>query len=240
MTRLSTNINKVALLRNARGGNVPNVVRVAEDCIAFGTQGITVHPRPDGRHIRYADVRALKAAIGDTELNVEGYPTDEFMALMDDVRPAQCTLVPDPPGVLTSSAGWDTIARRDFLIDIVGQLKSWGIRTSLFIETDTRLLDAAQKTGTDRIEFYTGPYAEQYPEDSARAVAPYVLAAQHCHQIGLGINAGHRPEHREPRVLRAKRPACAGGQHRPRAHRRRALLGAGGDAPAVFGVFGVK
>ncbi len=190
MTRLSVNINKVATLRNARGGNVPDVLRVALDIERFGAQGITVHPRPDERHIRYADVRALKPLL-TTELNVEGNPIDSFMALVYEVRPAQVTLVPDGPNQITSNAGWEVAQHTHFLRATIDQLHAWGIRTSIFVGTDLDNIRAATQTGTDRIELYTEPYALRYPTDCAGAVAPFVEAAQLAHSLGLGVNAGH-------------------------------------------------
>jgi len=184
------NINKVATLRNARGGNVPDVVKVALDCQQFGAEGITVHPRPDERHIRRSDVMALKAVV-TTEFNIEGYPSEEFLALLHEVRPDQATLVPDPPGVLTSDAGWDAGKHKDFLMDVVGKIKSWGVRTSLFVEASERAVADAAATGTDRVELYTESYARTFPEDPADAVAPFVAAAQEARRRGLGLNAGH-------------------------------------------------
>lgn len=184
--RLSVNINKVALLRNARGGNVPNVLQVAQDCERFGAQGITVHPRPDERHIRRDDLAEIKAGIG-VEFNVEGYPSDEFIQLVERVKPAQVTLVPDPPGVLTSSEGWDTLGRQDFLKAVIGRLKGAGMRTSIFLETEPELVEGALATGTDRIELYTGPFA-QAPRET---VQRYRQAAEYAHKLGLGVNAGH-------------------------------------------------
>lgn len=190
MTRLSVNINKIATLRNARGGNNPDVVAVAKDCERFGAQGITVHPRPDERHIRFQDVIELKEVV-TTEFNIEGYPDQRYMDLVLSVQPAQATLVPDPPGVLTSNAGWDTLKNQDFLKEIVLTLKKAGIRTSIFISTDLKLIEAAASTGVDRIELYTEPYAQQYIHDKSEAVAPYVKAANLAKKLGLGINAGH-------------------------------------------------
>lgn len=190
MTRLSVNINKVATLRNARGGNVPDVLRVALDIERFGAQGITVHPRPDERHIRYADVRALKPLL-TTELNVEGNPIDSFMALVYEVRPAQVTLVPDGPDQITSNAGWEVAQHTHFLRATIDQLHAWGIRTSIFVGTNLDNIRAAAQTGTDRIELYTEPYALHYPTDCAGAVAPFAEAAQLAHSLGLGVNAGH-------------------------------------------------
>ncbi len=190
MTRLSVNINKVATLRNARGGTVPNVVQFAIDCERFGAEGITVHPRPDERHITTKDVFELKEVV-KTEFNIEGYPDDRFMKMMEEIRPDQVTLVPDPPGVLTSNAGWDTREHASFLREILDQLKSLGLRTSLFCEPDLDRIEGAKVIGADRIELYTGPYAEYYPLDKENAVKPYVQAAQFAMECGLGINAGH-------------------------------------------------
>ena len=190
MTRLSVNINKVALLRNARGGEVPKLVQVAKDCEAYGAQGITVHPRPDQRHIRYDDIEPLKEVVR-TEFNIEGNPTPEFMQLVLKNRPHQCTLVPDDPDQLTSDHGWDTIKHRTFLSEVCGQLREAGIRTSLFLDPDERMLEGAKQVGTDRIEFYTGPYAHDFAHDREAAVAPYRRSAEQATQLGLGINAGH-------------------------------------------------
>jgi len=190
MTRLSVNINKLATLRNARGGNEPDVVRWALDIERFGAQGITVHPRPDERHITRSDVRALKPLLS-TEFNIEGYPSEDLIALVLEVHPAQVTLVPDPPGVLTSNAGWDTRQHQASLRKVVARFKAAGIRTSIFMGTDTDLIARAADTGTDRIELYTEPYAAGYPHDREAAVAPFVIAAETAHAHGLGLNAGH-------------------------------------------------
>lgn len=190
MTQLSVNVNKIATLRNARGGNVPDLVRVALDCERFGAQGITVHPRPDERHIRYQDVYDLKQVL-TTEFNIEGNPIPSFMELVGRVRPHQVTLVPDAPDALTSSAGWDVATNRSFLTDILGQLKEWGIRTSIFVGTDLGNLEEAASIGTDRVELYTEPYASLYAEDRERAIAPFVRAAEHALSLGLELNAGH-------------------------------------------------
>lgn len=190
MTQLSVNVNKIATLRNARGGNVPDLVRVALDCERFGAQGITVHPRPDERHIRYQDVYDLKQVL-TTEFNIEGNPIPSFMELVGRVRPHQVTLVPDAPDALTSSAGWDVAANRSFLTDILAQLKEWGIRTSIFVGTDLRNLEEAAAIGTDRVELYTEPYAALYAEDREQAIAPFVQAAEHALSLGLELNAGH-------------------------------------------------
>lgn len=190
MTRLSVNINKVALLRNSRGGNLPNLIQVAKDCETFGAQGITVHPRPDQRHIRYDDIPQLKAIV-KTEFNMEGFPNPNFMKLVLDNRPHQATLVPDPPGVLTSDTGWDTITEASFLTDTIAQLQAAGIRVSLFVDPEEKFIEGAKAVGADRIEFYTGHFASQFQEDPAKAVAPHARCADLANQLGLGINAGH-------------------------------------------------
>jgi pyridoxine 5-phosphate synthase len=188
--KLSVNINKIATLRNARGGNVPNVVQVAKDCERFGADGITIHPRPDERHITTQDVYDL-AGVVTTEYNIEGYPDERYMRLIEDVRPTQATLVPDPPHVLTSNAGWDTKAKLSELQEIISQLKSLGVRTSIFVDTDPVNIEYAAKTGVDRIELYTGPYADDFKSDREKAVLPYSKAAELATELGLGINAGH-------------------------------------------------
>ena len=190
MIKLSVNINKIATIRNARGGNVPDVVKVAQDCERFGADGITVHPRPDERHIRFRDVVDLKKVV-TTEFNIEGFPSEDFMNLVLNVVPAQVTLVPDPPGVLTSNAGWDTIKHGEYLRKIINKLKKAGIRTSIFIEADTELIQNAVKCGTDRIELYTEYYAQTYPTDKEKAVTKFRDAAKVAHANGIGINAGH-------------------------------------------------
>lgn len=190
MTKLSVNINKIATIRNARGGNVPNVAQVAVDCEKFGAEGITVHPRPDQRHITTKDVYDIKARI-KTEFNIEGYPSLEFIKLIKEVRPTQVTLVPDAPDAITSNAGWDTKINFQFLSDLVDEFKSMGVRTSIFTGTDPEIIEYAAKTGTDRIELYTEPYATEYPKDPAAAVLPFVEAAKIAKRLGLGINAGH-------------------------------------------------
>lgn len=190
MTKLSVNVNKVATLRNARGGNNPDVIQVSKDIQSFGAEGITVHPRPDERHIRYSDVRALRPIV-TTEFNIEGYPSTDFIDLVCEVRPDQVTLVPDPPEALTSNAGWDVAAHKDFLREVVRQFHSCGIRVSIFVGTEPDNLDEAKSVGTDRVELYTEPYAAEYHKDRALAVAPFVAAARHAHEIGLGVNAGH-------------------------------------------------
>lgn len=190
MTRLSVNINKIATLRNARGGNTPNVCEAAINCERFGAEGITVHPRPDERHIRYQDVRDLKPLV-TTEFNIEGYPSQDFIDLVLEVKPEQVTLVPDPPEAITSNAGWDTVKNKDLLIDIISQFKAAGIRTSIFVDTNLANVEGAVATGTDRIELYTEPYATEYPEDKEAAIRPFVTAAKRAHELGLEINAGH-------------------------------------------------
>jgi pyridoxine 5-phosphate synthase len=190
MTKLSVNINKIATLRNARGGNVPNVCQVALDCERFGAQGITVHPRPDERHIRFKDVWDLKAIL-KTEFNIEGYPSPEFIKLVKSVKPHQVTLVPDPPEAITSSSGWDTINNQEFLKEVVADFQQSGIRVSIFIDTNLKNIEFAAKTGTDRVELYTEPYATDYPQNNAKAVAPFVEAAKLIKKLGMGLNAGH-------------------------------------------------
>lgn len=191
MTRLSVNINKIATIRNSRGGNNPDVIQVALDCERFGAEGITVHPRPDERHIRYADVRALKAVV-KTEFNIEGNPMEpSFIELVMEVRPEQVTLVPDALGQITSNHGWDTIQHQDLLKGLIAQFKNAGIRTSIFVDPVLEMVEAAASTGTDRIELYTEPFAEQFLENPTQAVSAYRKAAFRASQLGLGINAGH-------------------------------------------------
>lgn len=190
MTKLSVNINKIATIRNARGGNIPDVLQVAVDCERFGAQGITVHPRPDERHIRYQDVLDLRPLI-TTEFNIEGYPTDRFISLVKSVKPHQVTLVPDPPEALTSNAGWDAIKHQDFLREVIAEFKQEGIRVSVFMDTNCKNIEAAAKTGTDRVELYTEPYAAGYLVNREKAIAPFIKAAQCARDIGLGLNAGH-------------------------------------------------
>ncbi len=190
MTKLSVNINKIALIRNARGGNLPDIYKIASDIEHYGADGITVHPRPDERHIRYADIPILKNLV-TTEFNIEGYPSEKFMKLVTDNVPHQCTLVPDPPDVLTSNTGWDTIKYMDLLKDIIKELHKKNIRVSIFLNPEDEMVYAAKETGTDRIELYTGPYAENYHKDKANAIEPYVEAAKIAKEIGLGLNAGH-------------------------------------------------
>ncbi len=190
MTQLSVNINKIATLRNARGENVPDILRVAVHCQDFGADGITVHPRPDERHIRRADVYDLRPVVRK-EFNIEGYPSVDFMTMVLQVRPEQVTLVPDAADALTSNAGWDTIAHRDFLTSVVERLKEAGIRSSIFVDPDARFIEAAARTGADRVELYTKPYADAFEADAYSAVSPYVEASKTAHNMGLGVNAGH-------------------------------------------------
>jgi pyridoxine 5-phosphate synthase len=190
VTKLSVNINKIATLRNARGGNMPDLIKAAVDIEQFGADGITIHPRPDQRHIRYSDVYALKKVV-TTEFNIEGYPSEDFIALIRDVRPEQVTLVPDPPGVLTSNAGWDMITHQLFLRETVQLFKSLHCRVSLFVDPVAEMIEAAATTGTDRIELYTEAYASGFQDDPDAAVLPYLIAARKADEVGLGVNAGH-------------------------------------------------
>ena len=190
MIKLSVNINKVATLRNSRGGNTPDVPKFAMDCESLGAQGITVHPRPDERHIRYRDVYDIKALIKN-ELNIEGYPTQKFIDLVTKVKPTQVTLVPDAPDALTSNRGWNVEENLAQLTELAALFTSKGIRTSLFVDTDLKNIDFAAKTGADRIELYTGPYAEAYAKDREKAITPYLEAALYAKKLGMGVNAGH-------------------------------------------------
>ena len=190
MTKLSVNINKIAVIRNSRGGNMPDVLLAATNIERFGGEGITVHPRPDGRHIRYDDVRNLKGLV-TTELNIEGNPIDSFTDLVMEVVPAQVTLVPDAANAITSNAGWDTVANREFLIEKVKQFKSKGIRVSIFVDPVVEMVRGAAECGADRIELYTEAYARDYATNREEAIAPYITAAAEAHKLGLGINAGH-------------------------------------------------
>ena len=189
MARLSVNINKVATIRNARGGNVPNVLQVALDCERFGAEGITVHPRPDERHIRYSDVRELKPVLKE-EFNIEGYPSEDFMSLIEEIKPAQVTLVPDAPDVLTSNAGWDTVNREAELSKIVARLRNT-CRVSVFVEADCRMVEGAKACGADRVELYTESYAANYNINKEEAIAKFISAARKAEEMGLGLNAGH-------------------------------------------------
>jgi len=190
MTRLSVNLNKVALIRNSRGENYPDLVQVAKDCEAFGAHGITLHPRPDERHARYSDVPALKKIV-QTELNIEGNPNPKFLDLVLNNPPDQCTLVPDAPGVLTSSEGWNTIEHHDFLTETIKKLKAKGIRVSIFLDADEKMVEGAKKVGTDRIEFYTGHFAKEFKTNPEKAVEAHTRAAKLANELGLGVNAGH-------------------------------------------------
>jgi len=190
MTRLSVNINKIATLRNSRGGNNPDVVKTALDCERFGAEGITVHPRPDERHIRYSDVRALKKLI-KTEFNIEGNPESKFIDLVLEVKPAQVTLVPDEPGAITSNQGWDTVKHQSFLKEVTKAFQQQGIRVSLFVDPIPAMIEGAASAGADRVELYTEPYAKHYHENREKAVADYIKASEAASKAGLGLNAGH-------------------------------------------------
>lgn|SRR5574344_1549120 len=190
MTKLSVNINKIALLRNARGGNMPDVLKAALDCEKFGAEGITVHPRPDERHIRYSDVRTLRPALS-TEFNIEGNPTGSFTALVCEVVPDQVTMVPDAPDALTSNAGWDTVRNYSFLARMCESFRARGIRTSIFIDPDPKMAEGAKKCGADRVELYTAAYAAEYADNPEKAIAPYLETATAVRELGLGLNAGH-------------------------------------------------
>jgi pyridoxine 5-phosphate synthase len=204
-TRLSVNINKVALLRNSRGGNLPDLLQVARDCEAFGAEGITVHPRPDQRHIRYDDIAPLRALVR-TEFNIEGNPLPEFMDLVLAHPPHQCTLVPDANHQLTSDAGWDTLRYADFLRDITGRLQAAGIRVSIFVDPDPEMVAGAHAAGADRVELYTGPFAHDFRQNPAAAVAPYTRAAEKAQELGIGVNAGHDLNLHNLRYFRAHCP----------------------------------
>ncbi|RKF04311.1 pyridoxine 5'-phosphate synthase [Tenacibaculum lutimaris] len=190
MTKLSVNINKIATLRNSRGGNVPDLLKVATDIQEFGAEGITIHPRPDERHIRYQDAYDLKPLV-TTEYNIEGNPIDKFMQMVLEIKPTQVTLVPDGVDQLTSNAGWDTIVHQSYLQEVIAEFKNAGIRTSIFIDTDLKLIEAAAKTGADRVELYTEEFAVQYEKGNTNGVKPYTEAAILAHELGLGVNAGH-------------------------------------------------
>ena len=190
MTKLSVNINKIATLRNSRGGNNPDLIKVAQDCERFGAQGITVHPRPDERHIRYQDVIDLSKIV-TTEFNIEGYPDERYLELVKKVKPTQATLVPDLPGAITSDNGWDTIKNESFLKKVIFELKKQNIRVSLFVGTEEKMIEGAAKIGVDRIELYTGPYAHQFLKDKKNAIDPYIKAAKKADELKIGINAGH-------------------------------------------------
>ncbi|MEK9604394.1 MAG: pyridoxine 5'-phosphate synthase [Flavobacteriaceae bacterium] len=190
MTQLSVNINKIATLRNSRGGNVPNLLTVAKDLQRFGAQGITIHPRPDQRHIRYDDALTLPDVL-TTEFNIEGNPIPEFIDLVNQIQPDQVTLVPDAQDAITSNAGWDTLKHKDFLVEVIREFKSNGIRTSIFVDPIEKMVEGAEKIGTDRIELYTEAYAQNFKNNPEKAVAPYISAAKVANALGIGINAGH-------------------------------------------------
>ena len=190
MTKLSVNVNKIATLRNARGGNVPDLLKVATDLEGFGAQGITIHPRPDERHIRYQDARDLKKIV-KTEFNIEGNPVQKFIDLVLEIKPEQVTLVPDSVDAITSNAGWDTIKHKEFLTDVINNFKNAGIRTSIFVDANTKMIEGAKAVGTDRIELYTESYATGYFLNKENAIKPFIEAAKRANELGLGINAGH-------------------------------------------------
>lgn len=205
MTKLSVNVNKIATLRNARGGNNPDLIQVVKDCEKFGAQGITVHPRPDERHITTDDVYKI-SEVCTTEFNIEGYPDERYMKFIQEVKPAQATLVPDPPEAITSNTGWDTIKHESQLKDIVAEIKSYGVRVSIFANPEVAIIEGAAKVGTDRVELYTEPYATLYPSNKEKAVADYVRAAQKAKELGLGINAGHDLDLNNLKYLREQIP----------------------------------
>jgi pyridoxine 5-phosphate synthase len=205
VTRLSVNINKFATLRNARGANNPDVIQAAIDCERFGAEGITVHPRPDERHIRYTDVVALKKVLV-TEYNIEGYPDERYLKIIEEIRPAQATIVPDPPDAITSNSGWDTIQNASFLWDIIQQIKSYGVRISVFVDPAPRMIEAAAQSGADRIELYTEPYAREFMVNKEIAIKPYAESARVAEQAGLGINAGHDLDLNNLRFLKTSLP----------------------------------
>ena len=205
MTQLSVNINKIATLRNARGGSNPDVVKVAKDCERFGAQGITIHPRPDERHITTKDVYDLKEVV-QTEFNIEGYPDERFLKIIEEVRPAQATLVPDPPEVLTSNAGWDTVANERFLIEVIEKIKNWGVRTSIFIEPVKEMMDGSKNCITDSVELYTESYAVRFLADKEEAIREYREASFYANDLGLGINAGHDLDLKNLKYLKQEIP----------------------------------
>jgi pyridoxine 5-phosphate synthase len=190
LTRLSVNINKFATLRNSRGGNNPDVLKVAVDCEKFGAEGITIHPRPDERHIRYADAIALKDIV-KTEFNIEGYPDERYLRIIRETVPAQATLVPDPPNAITSNSGWDTLQHASFLADVIAEIHALGVRVSVFVDPVPRMVEGAARAGADRIELYTEPYAREFTVNKEVAVKPYIESARIAQEVGLGINAGH-------------------------------------------------
>jgi pyridoxine 5-phosphate synthase len=190
VTRLSVNINKIATLRNARGGNNPDVIKMAIDCERFGAEGITVHPRPDERHIRFSDVLQLKTIV-KTEFNIEGYPDDRYLKIVGETQPAQATLVPDAPDAITSNAGWDTVKNADLLKALVSQIRAQGVRVSIFVDPLPKMIEGAAKIGADRVELYTEPYAREFHIDKEAAIKPYIESSRIAHELGLGVNAGH-------------------------------------------------
>jgi pyridoxine 5-phosphate synthase len=206
MTRLSVNINKIATLRNARGGNNPDVIKAAIDCERFGAQGITVHPRPDERHIRYDDVIRLKEVV-TTEFNIEGYPDERYLKIIHVASPAQATLVPDGPDAITSNAGWDTIKHAAFLKEIVEEIRKQGVRVSLFVDPNLEMVEGAAKTGADRIELYTEPYAQLFHTDRQNAIKSYVASAKLATELGMGVNAGHDLDLQNLKFLRQNIPS---------------------------------
>ena len=232
MTKLSVNINKIAVVRNSRGGNLPDVVRAALDIERFGAEGITVHPRPDARHIRYDDVRDLKRAL-TTELNIEGNPIPGFIDLVLEVVPAQVTLVPDAHDAITSNAGWDTLANRAFLTDVTARFHAKGIRVSVFVDPVAEMVAGAKACGADRVELYTEAYAREYTDDPQRAVAPYLAAAEEARRQGLGLNRRPRPFAGEPALVRRTHSVDRRGVDRPCADLRRPLLRAGKHRAAL-------
>ena len=205
MTKLSVNVNKIATIRNARGGNNPDLKKVVLDCQEFGADGITVHPRPDERHITLQDVLDIRPLV-KTEYNIEGYPNHRYMDIIKNLKPEQATLVPDRPDVLTSNAGWDTLKNKDFLKEVVYELKSYNSRVSMFVGADPKMVDGAKEVGADRVEFYTEPYALQYDKDREMAIAPYILAANEALILGLGVNAGHDLNMNNLRFLKDRLP----------------------------------
>jgi pyridoxine 5-phosphate synthase len=205
VTRLSVNINKIATLRNARGGNNPDVIKAAQDCESFGAEGITVHPRPDERHIRFADVLQLKEVV-KTEFNIEGYPDERYMRLIKEVRPHQATLVPDAPDAITSNAGWNTVSNEQFLKRIVAEIKSLGVRVSIFVDPLPKMVEGAAKVHADRVELYTEPYAHEYSVHAAIAVKPYIESAKVARDLGMGVNAGHDLDLNNLRFLKQSIP----------------------------------
>ena len=205
MTKLSVNVNKIATIRNARGGNNPDLKKVVLDCQEFGADGITVHPRPDERHITLQDVLDIRPLV-KTEYNIEGYPNHRYMDIIKNLKPEQATLVPDRPDVLTSNAGWDTLKNKDFLKDVVDELKSYNSRVSMFVGADPKMVDGAKEVGADRVELYTEPYALQYDKDREMAIAPYILAANEALILGLGVNAGHDLNMNNLRFLKDRLP----------------------------------